>query len=98
MDTEENAKAFTLKFLTQQYESAFETVKNDYWLRIDRIGKRIAGIEDLSFLEWLYLKIRITGMSNPDAKYVMIDEVQDYTTAQLAILSRYFRRANFRCV
>ena len=34
-------------------------------------------------------------MSNPDAKYVMIDEVQDYTTAQLAILSRYFRRANF---
>ena len=46
MDTEENAKAFTLKFLTQQYESAFETVKNDYWLRIDRIGKRIAGIED----------------------------------------------------
>mgnify|MGYP000156920984 FL=1 len=95
MDTEENAKAFTLKFLAQQYESAFEAVKNDYWLRIDRIGKRIAGIEDLSFLEWLYLKIRITGMSNPDAKYVMIDEVQDYTTAQLAILSRYFRRANF---
>ena len=34
-------------------------------------------------------------MSNPDTKYVMIDEVQDYTTAQLAILSRYFRRANF---
>lgn len=95
MDTEESAKAYTLKFLTQQYESAFEAVKNDYWLRIDRIGKRIAGIEDLSFLEWLYLKIRITGMSNPDAKYVMIDEVQDYTTAQLAILGRYFRRANF---
>lgn len=95
MDAEESAKAYTLKFLTQQYESAFEAVKNDYWLRIDRIGKRIAGIEDLSFLEWLYLKIRITGMSNPDAKYVMIDEVQDYTTAQLAILGRYFRRANF---
>lgn len=95
MDTEESAKAYTLIFLTQQYESAFEAVKNDYWLRIDRIGKRIAGIEDLSFLEWLYLKIRITGMSNPDAKYVMIDEVQDYTTAQLAILGRYFRRANF---
>lgn len=95
MDTEESAKAYTLRFLTQQYESAFEAVMNDYWLRIDRIGKRIAGIEDLSFLEWLYLKIRITGMSNPDAKYVMIDEVQDYTTAQLAILGRYFRRANF---
>lgn len=95
MDTEEEAKKYTLKFLTQQYESAFDAVKHDYWLRIDRIGKRIAGLEELSFLEWLYLKIAITGMGNPDAKYVMIDEVQDYSAAQLAVLARYFRRANF---
>lgn len=95
MDTEEEAKKYTLKFLTQQYESAFDAVKYDYWLRIDRIGKRIAGLEELSFLEWLYLKIAITGMGNPDAKYVMIDEVQDYSAAQLAVLARYFRRANF---
>lgn len=95
MDTEENAKKYTLQFLTQEYESAFEAVRCDYWLRIDRIAKRIAGMEELSFLEWLYTKIAITGMSNPDAKYVMIDEVQDYTTAQLAVLARYFRRANF---
>lgn len=95
MDTEENAKKYTLQFLTQGYESAFEAVRCDYWLRIDRIAKRIAGMEELSFLEWLYTKIAITGMSNPDAKYVMIDEVQDYTTAQLAVLARYFRRANF---
>lgn len=95
MDTEENAKKYTLQFLTQEYESAFEAVRCDYWLRIDRIAKRIAGMEELSFLEWLYTKIAITGMSNADAKYVMIDEVQDYTTAQLAVLARYFRRANF---
>lgn len=95
MDTEENAKKYTLQFLTQEYESAFEAVRYDYWLRIDRIAKRIAGMEELSFLEWLYTKIAITGMSNPNAKYVMIDEVQDYTTAQLAVLARYFRRANF---
>ena len=31
----------------------------------------------------------------PNAKYVMVDEVQDYTTAQLVILRRYFRRAHF---
>lgn len=95
METEEQAKKYTLQFLTQQYESAFDAVKYDYWLRIDRIGKRIAGLEELSFLEWLYLKIAITGMGNPDAKYVMIDEVQDYSAAQLAVLARYFRRANF---
>ena len=95
MDTEEQAKKYTLKFLTQQYASAFEAVRNDYWLRVDRIGKRIAGIEELTFMEWLYLKIALTGMGNPSAKYVMIDEVQDYSAAQLAVLARYFRRANF---
>ncbi len=46
-------------------------------------------------MEWLYLKIALTGMGNPSAKYVMIDEVQDYSAAQLAVLARYFRRANF---
>jgi DNA helicase II / ATP-dependent DNA helicase PcrA len=95
MDTEEDAKKYTLQFLTQQYESAFEAVQCDFWLRVDRIGRRIAGIEELTFLEWLYLKIALTGMGNPDAKYVMIDEVQDYSAAQLAVLARYFRRANF---
>ncbi|MFR4802670.1 MAG: UvrD-helicase domain-containing protein [Eggerthellaceae bacterium] len=46
-------------------------------------------------MEWAYLKMACTGLSNPNAKYVMVDEVQDYTTAQLVILQRYFRRAHF---
>ena len=37
----------------------------------------------------------LTGLGNADAKYVMIDEVQDYTVAQLAVLARYFKRAHF---
>ena len=44
---------------------------------------------------WLYLKIACTGLSNPDARYVMIDEVQDYTIPQLAVLARFFPRAHF---
>ena len=29
------------------------------------------------------------------ARYVMIDEAQDYSQGQLAVLARYFRRAHF---
>ena len=68
---------------------------NDDWLRIDRVGMRLLNADGLSPLEWLYLKMALTGLGNPDAKYVMIDEVQDYTAAQLAVLARYFRRAHF---
>ena len=61
----------------------------------NRIGMRLLGTDGLAPVEWLYLKMALTGLGNPDAKYVMIDEVQDYTAAQLAVLARYFRRAHF---
>lgn len=95
MDTEEQARDYTLRYLNELYADAFETVRNDHWLRVDRIGKRLLGIDDLSFLEWLYLKIACSGMGNDEAKFVMIDEVQDYTVAQLAVLARYYSRAHF---
>ncbi len=93
--TAEEARDFALRYLKQKYADAFTAVHNDYWLRVDRIARRLLGTESLTLLEWLYLKMACTGLSNPQAQYVMIDEVQDYTAAQLAILARYFRRAHF---
>lgn len=95
MEDEELARSYTLRYLRTIHEAAFAAVRNDYWLRIDRIGKRLLGKEELPFLEWAYLKIAVTGMGTSDARYVMIDEVQDYTAAQIAVLARYFRRAHF---
>ena len=56
---------------------------------------RLLDVENLTPVGWLYLKMAVTGLGNPNAKYVMIDEVQDYTAAQLAVLARFFRRAHF---
>ena len=87
---EQEERALALRYLRDRYADAFAAVDNDDWLRIDRIGMRLLGTDGLSPLEWLYLKMALTGLGNPDAKYVMIDEVQDYTAAQLAVLARYF--------
>ncbi len=92
---EQEERALALRYLTDRYADAFAAVENDDWLRIDRIGMRPLGTDGLAPLEWLYLKMALTGLGNPDAKYVMVDEVQDYTAAQLAVLARYFRRAHF---
>ena len=92
---EQEERALALRYLRDRYADAFAAVDNDDWLRIDRIGMRLLGTDGLSPLEWLYLKMALTGLGNPNAKYVMIDEVQDYTAAQLAVLARYFRRAHF---
>lgn len=92
---EQEERAYALRYLNDRYAAAFASVEHDDWLRIDRIGMRLLGTAGLRPLEWLYLKMALTGMSNPRARYVMIDEVQDYTPAQLTVLARYFRRANF---
>lgn len=95
MDTEEQAREYTLKFLNLQFGEARKTIALDQWVRVDRIAKRMLGMDNLSFLEWLYLKISCTGMGNDEARYVMIDEVQDYSPAQLAVLARFYKRAHF---
>lgn len=92
---ENEARELALTYLNDRYARAFDIVERDEWLRIDRIGMRLLGEEGLLPVEWAYLKMACTGLSNPSAKYVMVDEVQDYTTAQLVILRRYFRRAHF---
>ncbi len=95
MHDEDEVRAWAQQYVNDRYAAARAAVENDDWLRIDRIGMRLLGVENLVPVEWLYLKMALTGLGNPDAKYVMIDEVQDYTAAQLVVLARYFRRANF---
>lgn len=92
---EQEERALALRYINHRYADAYKAVENDDWLRIDRIGMRLLNADGLTSIEWLYLKMMLTGLSNPQAKYVMIDEVQDYTAAQLAVLARYFRRAHF---
>lgn len=92
---EEQVRAVAQQFVDLRFAEARRAVERDDWLRIDRIGMRLLGVENLVPVEWLYLKMALTGLGNPDAKYVMIDEVQDYTVAQLAVFARYFKRAHF---
>lgn len=65
------------------------------WLRLDRLGMRALGKQALSATEFLYLRLLICGRGASDARYVMIDEVQDYTAAQLRVLAKFFSRAHF---
>ena len=93
--TDEEARKYALIFLRDRFAPAIAAIERDEWLRIDRIGMRALDIENLPPTAWIYLKMAVTGLSNPHAKYVMVDEVQDYTPAQLHVLARYFSRAHF---
>ena len=81
--------------IQSQYGGAFHAINTCQWLDIGKIGKRLLGKKRLSAVEWLYLKMLLTGQKDLHTKYVMVDEVQDYTAAQLMVLKKYFPRARF---
>lgn len=93
--SEDEVKRLAFRMYADKFSHIRRAIENDDWLRIDRIGMGMLGSSGLSPMEWLYLKIALTGMSRPDVRYVMIDEVQDYTPAQLMVMAAYFRRAHF---
>ena len=81
--------------IRNQYGGAFSAIGHFAFLDIERIGCRILGRKKLTSAEWIWLKILLTGMGDKNVRYVMIDEVQDYTAAQLMVLRRYFGSAKF---
>ena len=81
--------------IQSQYGGAFQAINSCQWINIDRIGTRLLGKKKLSDIEWFYLKMLLTGQRDLRTKYVMVDEVQDYTPAQLMVLHRYYPRARF---
>ena len=92
---EEELPGLARRMLEDRYANVAELIESGAWLRIDRIGMRMLGANTLSAEEWLYVKLALAGGANRSARYVMIDEVQDYTEAQLMMLARYFCNAHF---
>ena len=94
-DDEAETLNLTRRYVEQRFAEAHDRIDDLSWLRFDRIGMRLLGAQALSATEWLYLRLCITGSGDKNARYVMIDEVQDYTVAQLMVLARHFSRAHF---
>lgn len=93
--SDEDMEDYTRRYLESRYADIEERIERVEWLRIERIGMRALGRKSLSSPEWIGLKVALTGAVDADARYVMVDEVQDYTEAQLTVLARYFKNANF---
>ncbi len=94
-ENEEETFSLTRRWLEQRFAAAHDEVDKLSWLRLDRIAMRMLGTKSVSSSEWLYLRLLVTGRGDTDARFVMIDEVQDYTLTQLMVLARHFSRAHF---
>ncbi len=81
--------------IENDFGGALKDIKQCSWVNIIHIAQRILGSTQITAAEWLYTKLELTGLCNRNMRYVMIDEVQDYTQAQMMIFRKYFPNARF---
>lgn len=81
--------------IENQYGGAFLAIRRFSWLNIDSIGRKLVGRKHLTAVQWYYVRLALTGECDRNIRYVMVDEVQNYTLAQLMVLRRYFVNAHF---
>ena len=81
--------------IENDYGGALRSIKHCGFVNVLHVAKRILGTDHITAAEWLYTKMELTGMCDRNMKYMMIDEVQDYTKAQLMVFRKFFPNARF---
>lgn len=94
-EDEQQTAEYTRLWLSQVYAGAHEEIDRLSWLSLDRVAMRLLAKPSISASELIYLRLLIVGRGDNDARFVMVDEVQDYTLTQLKVMARYFTRAHF---
>ncbi|MBR5115698.1 MAG: UvrD-helicase domain-containing protein [Lachnospiraceae bacterium] len=81
--------------LENDYGGAIQNIRKYAWINVRHVAQRILGTRQITEAEWLCTMLELTGACDRNMRYVMIDEVQDYTKAQLEILRKYYPNARF---
>ena len=81
--------------IENDYGGALRSIRHCGFVNVMHIAKRILGTDHITAAEWLYTKMELTGLCDRNMKYMMIDEVQDYTKAQLMVFRKFFPNAKF---
>ncbi|WP_026508197.1 HelD family protein [Butyrivibrio sp. MC2013] len=81
--------------LENDYGGALSQTRGYGFVNAAHIAQRILGRKQISAAELLYTRMELTGLCDRNMRYVMVDEVQDYTRAQLMIFKKYYPSAKF---
>lgn len=81
--------------LENDFGGALASIRKYNWINVTKIAQRILGNRDITAAEWLYTKMELTGLCDRNMRYVMVDEVQDYSVAQMMVFRKFFPNAGY---
>ncbi len=81
--------------IENDFGGALSCIRRCGFVNVMNIARRILGSEQITAAEWLYTRMALTGECDRNMRYVMIDEIQDYTKAQIMVFKKFFPNARF---
>ncbi len=81
--------------IENDFGGALKNIRRCGFVNAKHIAQRILGRPDITAAELLYTRMELTGECDKNMRYVMIDEVQDYTKAQMMVFYKYYPNARF---
>ena len=81
--------------IENDFGGALRDIRRGSFVNVAHVAQRILGHPQITAAEWIYTKMELTGECDRNMRYVMIDEVQDYTVAQIMVFRKYFPNARF---
>lgn len=111
-DSEKNLHRYAAKLLNKKYRAITLGIEQNAWIDTTALFKELyAGYTDKEYAfsgktytldeAVIFMTIQhnlVEKISVPNMRFVLIDEVQDYTTAQLSLLMDLFPRSGFTMV
>ncbi len=81
--------------IENDFGGALQNIRHCSWINVSHIAKRILGSSEITASEWLFTKMELTGECDRNMRYVMVDEIQDYTASQIMVIEKYYPNARF---
>ncbi len=81
--------------IENDFGGALSCIRHCGFVDSAHVAKRILGSNQVTAAEWLFTRMELTGQCDRNMRYVMIDEVQDYTISQLMVFRKFFPNARF---
>ena len=81
--------------IENDFGGALSTIRNCRFINVTHIIQRILNVKKVTAAQWLFTRMELTGRCDKNMRYVMVDEVQDYTKAQMMVFESFYPNARF---
>ncbi|APX71456.1 AAA family ATPase [Companilactobacillus allii] len=97
-NSDKTTQLATKKMLFYRNRKLISLIKHKKYLNIKSIIQLILNTDSLNHLDYAYTKLRLLNLTKKDLKFVMIDEIQDYSLDQIIFMIAAFPNVKWTLV